>query len=107
MLLESLEHKDVGIRFTNARRLLYVLQGTSAYACTDRSYNIIDSLTSAGTFGETTSQEHQLHWIFENAKLVRAANGVSNIVEAFKIASAKHDFLRYSRSSPTRIGSLY
>ncbi|KZV65815.1 hypothetical protein PENSPDRAFT_668143 [Peniophora sp. CONT] len=72
LLLESLEHKDVGIRFTNARRLLYVLQGT---------------------FGETTSQEHQLHWIFENSKLVRAANGVSSIVEAFKIASAKHDFL--------------
>ena len=64
------------------------------------------AFTSAGTFGETTSQEHQLHWIFENSKLVRAANGVSNIVEAFKIASAKHDFLRYvlrrrSRSSLT------
>jgi hypothetical protein len=47
-----------------------------------------------GTFGETTSQEHQLHWIFENCKLVRAANGVPAIQEAIKIASAKHDFLR-------------
>ncbi|KAI0033356.1 hypothetical protein K488DRAFT_47952 [Vararia minispora EC-137] len=72
LLLESLEHKDVAIRFTNARRLLYVLQGV---------------------FAETTSQEHQLHWIFDNCRLVRAANGVPSIVEAIKIASAKHDFL--------------
>jgi len=27
LLLESLEHKDTEIRFTNARRLFYVLQG--------------------------------------------------------------------------------
>ena len=60
----------------------------------DHAHAYTHIFTSAGTFGETTSQEHQLHWIFENAKLVRAANGVSNIVEAFKIASAKHDFLR-------------
>ncbi|KAI9508666.1 hypothetical protein F5148DRAFT_1352615 [Russula earlei] len=72
LLLESLEHKDVEIRFTNARRLLYILQGT---------------------FAETTSPEHQLHWIFENCKVVRDANGLSNIVEAMKIASSKHDFL--------------
>ncbi|KAH9844211.1 N1221-domain-containing protein [Rhodofomes roseus] len=72
VLLESLEHRDAEIRFTNARRLLYVLQGT---------------------FAETTSAEHQLHWIFENCKVVRAANGLSNIVEAIKIASSKHDLL--------------
>jgi hypothetical protein len=46
-----------------------------------------------GTFAETTSPEHQLHWIFENCKVVRDANGLSNIVEAMKIASLKHDFL--------------
>jgi N1221-like protein len=28
VLLESLEHRDAEIRFTNARRLFYVLQGT-------------------------------------------------------------------------------
>jgi len=28
VLLESLEHKDAEIRFTNARRLFYVLQGS-------------------------------------------------------------------------------
>jgi len=27
LLLESLEHRDAEIRFTNARRLFYVLQG--------------------------------------------------------------------------------
>ncbi|KAI0324956.1 N1221-domain-containing protein [Cubamyces sp. BRFM 1775] len=72
VLLESLEHRDAEIRFTNARRLFYVLQGT---------------------FAETTSQEDQLHWIFENCKVVRAANGVTSIVEAIKIASSKHDLL--------------
>ncbi|KAI1795145.1 N1221-domain-containing protein [Ganoderma leucocontextum] len=72
ILLESLEHRDAEIRFTNARRLFYVLQGT---------------------FAETTSPEDQLHWIIENCKVVRAANGLSNIVEAIKIASSKHDLL--------------
>ncbi|KAG9092878.1 Factor arrest protein 11 [Ceratobasidium sp. UAMH 11750] len=48
LLLESLEHRDAEKRFVNARRLLYILQGT---------------------FAETTSPEHQLHWIIDNAKL--------------------------------------
>ena len=51
----------------------------------------------AGTFAETTSPEHQLHWIFENCKVVRDANGLSNIVEAMKIASSKHDLLGLAR----------
>ncbi|KAI0265108.1 hypothetical protein BC834DRAFT_924381 [Gloeopeniophorella convolvens] len=72
LLLETLEHKDAEIRFTNARRLLYILQGT---------------------FAETTSPEHQLHWICENCKIVRDANGMGNIIEAMKIASSKHDVL--------------
>ncbi|KIL68265.1 hypothetical protein M378DRAFT_8934 [Amanita muscaria Koide BX008] len=72
ILLESLEHKNAEIRFTNARRLFYIVQGT---------------------FAETVSPEHQLHWIFENCKVIRAANGVSSIVEAIKIASHKHDLL--------------
>ena len=46
-----------------------------------------------GTFAETTSPEDQLHWIIENCKVVRAANGLSNIIEAIKIASSKHDLL--------------
>ncbi|KAJ6627555.1 hypothetical protein B0H10DRAFT_2161191 [Mycena sp. CBHHK59/15] len=72
VLLESLEHKNAEVRFTNARRLFYVVQGT---------------------FAETVSPEHQLHWIFENCKIVRSVNGVSTIIEAMKIASSKHDLL--------------
>ncbi|TEB35348.1 hypothetical protein FA13DRAFT_1910340 [Coprinellus micaceus] len=68
----GLEHRDPEIRFTNARRLFYVLQGT---------------------FAETVSPEHQLHWICENCKVVRSANGIPNIVEALKIAGRKHDLL--------------
>lgn len=52
----------------------------------------LDTETS-GTFAETGSPEDQLHWIFENAKVVRDADGVSCIVEAIKIATRKHDFL--------------
>ncbi|KXN87927.1 hypothetical protein AN958_07937 [Leucoagaricus sp. SymC.cos] len=78
LLLESLEHKDTEIRFTNARRLFYILQGT---------------IGATGTFAETGSPEDQLHWIFENAKIVRDADGINCIVEAIKIASRKHDFL--------------
>lgn len=57
-------------------------------------------LPTTGSFAETTSAEHQLHWIFENCKVVRAANGVSTVVEAIKIASSKHDLLWYILSSP-------
>lgn len=46
-----------------------------------------------GTFAETGSPEDQLHWIFENAKVVRKADGISCIVEAIKIGTRKHDFL--------------
>lgn len=51
-----------------------------------------------GTFAETHSPEDQLRWIFENGKVVRAANGLSYVVEAVKIASSKHDFLWYGTS---------
>jgi hypothetical protein len=54
-----------------------------------------------GTFTETTSPEHQLHWIIENGKAVRAADGLSNVVEAMKIANWRHDFLRYVDSYPS------
>jgi hypothetical protein len=51
--------------------------------------------TYPGTFAETTSAEHQLHWIFENCKVVRSADGLSTLVEAMKIAGSKHDLLWY------------
>jgi hypothetical protein len=60
-----------------------------------------------GTFGETVSPEHQLHWIFENCRVVRAANGVSVIVEALKIANHKHDLLWYLIISPTNTPLLW
>ncbi|KAG9028376.1 Factor arrest protein 11 [Tulasnella sp. JGI-2019a] len=81
VLLESLEHRDAEIRFVNARRLQYVLQGT---------------------FAETMSPEHQLHWIIENCKVVRAANGAVTIIEALKVASAKHDLLSSLSEMDTR-----
>jgi hypothetical protein len=40
LLLESLEHKDVEIRFTNARRLLYILQGLVNCAFPGTSFTI-------------------------------------------------------------------
>lgn len=89
VLLEGLEHRDASTRFTNARRLLYVLQG--------KLVSIVPggkSLPKVGTFAETTSPEHQLHWIVDNGKVVRSADGLSNIVEAMKIASSRHDLLR-------------
>ncbi|KAJ3572645.1 hypothetical protein NP233_g2951 [Leucocoprinus birnbaumii] len=49
--------------------------------------------TEIRTFAETGSPQDQLHWIFENAKVVRDADGISCVVEAVKIASRKHDFL--------------
>lgn len=92
LLLEGLEHRDAEFRFTNARRLLYVLQGiTSLLPISTPGFTQFPE----GTFAETTSPEHQLHWIFENCKVVRAANGMSNIVEAMKIACSKHDLLWY------------
>lgn len=95
VLLEGLEHRDAEFRFTSARRLLYVLQG-SCHSYTSVPILALDTLSPPGTFAETTSSEHQLHWIFENCKVVRAANGVSNIVEAMKIACSKHDLLWYA-----------
>jgi len=56
-----------------------------------QQYNFIIEIT--GTFSETQAPEDQLHWIFENCKVVRAANGVSTIIEALKIAGRKHDLL--------------
>lgn len=91
-LLESLEHRDTEIRFMNARRLFYVLQGSSISLLTESLF-IFE--TKPGTFSETVSPEHQLHWIFENCRVVRAANGVNVIVEALKIANHKHDLLWY------------
>jgi len=48
-------------------------------------------MKTTGTFAETTSPEHQMHWIIENCKTVRAADGVTVIVDALKLLSVKHE----------------
>ena len=89
-LLESLEHRDADVRFTNARRLMYVLQGMSLLPL---SFFNKPNIFLAGTFAETSYPEDQLQWIIENSKLVRSLNGLSTILEALKIANSKHDLL--------------
>lgn len=98
LLLESLEHRDAEKRFVNARRLLYILQGTLTNGHQDNA-PYVKPYINPGTFAETTSPEHQLHWIIDNAKLVRSADGLSRIVDAIKITSSKHDVLRYVATS--------
>ncbi|PVF94747.1 hypothetical protein CPB86DRAFT_808407 [Serendipita vermifera] len=71
-LLEDLEHKDSLVRYNATRRLLYLLQGS---------------------FAESTGPEHQMHWIIENAKTVRDAQGITIIVDALKLLSVKHEQL--------------
>jgi hypothetical protein len=47
----------------------------------------------SGNFAESTSPEHQMHWIIENAKLVRASQGITVIVDSLKMLSVKHEQL--------------
>ena len=63
-----------------------------------------NSKINIGTFAETSSPEHQLHWIVENCNVVRAADGLSNIVDAMKIACSKHDRLWYVIPMNTYVG---
>lgn len=70
---------------------MYVLQGALFISIIVSPRH--ESITFLGTFAETSSPEHQLHWIIENCRLVRSLNGLSTIVEALKIASSKHDLL--------------
>ncbi|WVO22383.1 uncharacterized protein IAS62_003713 [Cryptococcus decagattii] len=58
--LEQFESPNQHIRRLAQGRLLYLLQGC---------------------FEETTSPEMQLHWVIENAKAVRAVDGVATIVD--------------------------
>lgn len=71
-LLSLLEVKDPVARQRASRALLYLLQGS---------------------FADTHGPEHQLSWILENARMVRASGGFGEIYSAFKIASWKHDWL--------------
>ncbi|BEJ14883.1 hypothetical protein CspHIS471_0406500 [Cutaneotrichosporon sp. HIS471] len=44
-----------------------------------------------GCFAETTSPEMQLHWIIENAKLLRSVDGVSTLVYSLREAARRYD----------------
>ncbi|GMK57278.1 hypothetical protein CspeluHIS016_0401120 [Cutaneotrichosporon spelunceum] len=44
-----------------------------------------------GCFAETNSQEMQLHWIMENAKLLRSVDGVSTLVYSLREAARRYD----------------
>ncbi len=71
-LLSTLEVRDPEARFRASRALLYLLQGA---------------------FADTTGPEHQLHWLLENARMVRILGGLGEIYSAIKLASWKHDYL--------------
>lgn len=73
-LLSTLEVRDPAARLRASRALLYLLQGA---------------------FADTTGPEHQLHWILENARMVRAQGGLGEVFAAMKIVCWKHDWLRY------------
>ncbi|WWC89537.1 uncharacterized protein L201_004461 [Kwoniella dendrophila CBS 6074] len=67
--IEQLESPVHDTRRAAQGRLLYLLQGT---------------------FGETTSPEMQLHWIIENAKAIRAVDGVATIIIGLRDAARKY-----------------
>ncbi|KAI5451374.1 Factor arrest protein 11 [Naganishia albida] len=75
--VEFLEHRDLEERMKAARRLTYLLQGN---------------------FAECAGPDYQLHWIIENAGLVRTADGLSSAIVALKDACARHDLIARAMS---------
>jgi len=51
-----------------------------------------------GCFAETDSPEEQLHWVIENAKLIRSIHGVPILVTALKEAVRRYNHLLYVSS---------
>jgi len=43
-----------------------------------------------GSFAETTSPEMQLHWVIENAKAIRAMDGVAGLIVNLRDASKRY-----------------
>ena len=87
--LEHLESPKHDVRRAAQGRLLYLLQGkeTILYLVIDQR---IDEFVS-GTFAETTSPEMQLHWIIENAKAIRAVDGVTSLVVSVRDAAKRYN----------------
>lgn len=62
--------------------------------CTVRTLTLVTiiKLTRlSGCFAETTGPEMQLHWVIENAKIVRSLDGVTSLVVALKDALRRYD----------------
>ncbi|ODO08260.1 hypothetical protein I350_03850 [Cryptococcus amylolentus CBS 6273] len=78
--LEHFESPNQQIRRLAQGRLLYLLQGC---------------------FEETTSPEMQLHWVIENAKAVRAVDGVSTIVYGLRDASRRYNSSSEEKDKPS------
>ncbi|KAK0530344.1 Factor arrest protein 11 [Tilletia horrida] len=71
-LLSTLEVREPVARLRASRALFYLLQGA---------------------FADTTSPEHQLYWMQENARVVRSVGGAGEIFNALKVAVWKHEWL--------------
>lgn len=82
--LEFLESPITETRRGAQGRLLYLMQGKAALPPSQRS-------RPKGCFAETTSPEMQLHWIIENAKLIRAVDGVATLVYSLRDAASRYD----------------
>lgn len=87
--VEFLEHRDLEERMKAARRLTYLLQGMYIVVNTRREL----TLSPIGNFAECAGPDYQLHWIIENAGLVRTADGLSSAIVALKDACARHDLI--------------
>lgn len=46
---------------------------------------------TSGCFAETTSPSMQLHWIIENAKMIRSLDGISTLVYGLRDAARRYD----------------
>lgn len=71
-LLESLEHRSSTRRLEALQRLTYLIHGN---------------------FMDTDGEEEQLHWICENVRMVREADGMGGLMVGLGEAVKRHDGL--------------
>lgn len=68
-LLHSLETTSTFMRLSSAKHLLYLL---------------------LGSYGETSTEEEQLHWAVENARMIRKADGVGVVLGGLVDVVGRH-----------------
>jgi hypothetical protein len=84
--LEQMESPVNATRRAAQGRILYLLQGEFLQLeCK------VERCLTSGCFAETASPEEQLHWVMENARLVREAGGVNTLVMGLKDATRKYN----------------